>query len=260
MKRFFRLYLAGMRVAFMTRMADRTDFFASLLVMLGIELLPSVITVLVYGRGLAFPGWRLHEAVLLQAVFLIAKGLTFPLFAGMAWSLAEKVREGTFELVLLKPRHPLVMCVVTSFDAEDVGKLIGGLGLTVYCLGHVPTPTVGAITLFMCLLLFSVILFAGCLICITASLMIWVGNYRIYEIFDSLAALGQYPPVFLPKRIRQFALAPVPLLGFAVLPASALLGRSVQGWPIAAFCSILLLLAAIAFWNYLVRRLASAGG
>lgn len=257
---FFRLYLNGIRLSFLTRMAERVDFFASLLVMLGIELLPSLITALVYGQGLAFPGWSLHQAILVQGVFLIAKGLTFPLFAGMAWSVTDKVREGTFELILLKPRHPLVMCVATSFDAEDVGKLMGGLALTSYSLRHTGLPDAAGAALFLFLLAFSVILFASGLIFMTALLMIWVGNYRLYEIFDGLTALGQYPPVMLPKRVRQMALAPFPILGMAVLPASALLGRSIEGWPWAAGFSICLIVAAVAYWNRLIKRASSAGG
>jgi ABC-2 type transport system permease protein len=257
---FFRLYLSGIRLSFLTRMAERMDFFASLLVMLGIELLPSLITLLVYGQGLAFPGWTLHQAILVQGVFLVAKGLTFPLFAGMAWSVTEKVREGTFELLLLKPRHPLVMCIVTSFDAEDVGKLMGGLALTAYCLRHTGLPDAAGAALFLALLAVAVILFASGLIFMTALLMIWVGNSRLYEVFDSLTALGQYPPVLLPRRVRQLALAPFPILGMAVLPASALLGRSTEGWPWAAGCAIACFAAALAFWNHISRRASSGGG
>jgi ABC-2 type transport system permease protein len=257
---FLRLYLNGIRLAFLTRMAERVDFFSSLLVMLGIELLPSLITVLVYGQGLSFPGWSLHQAILVQGVFLVAKGMTFPLFAGMAWSVSDKVREGTFELILLRPRHPLAMCIATSFDAEDIGKLMGGLALTAYNLGHAGLPDAAGFALFLFLLAFAVLLFASGLIFLTALLMIWVGNYRLYEIFDSLTALGQYPPVMLPGRIRQLALAPFPILGMAVLPASALLGRSIEGWPWVAGLSLAYLAAAFALWNHLIKRSSSAGG
>jgi ABC-2 type transport system permease protein len=255
-----RLYLNGIRLSFLTRMAERMDFLASLLVMLGIELLPSLITVLVYGQGLAFPGWTLHQAILVQGVFLVAKGLTFPMFAGMAWAVTEKVREGTFELILLKPRHPLVMCIVTGFDAEDVGKLFGGLALTTFALGHAGIPDPAGLALGLFLLAFSVVFFAAGLIFMTSLLMVWVGNGRMYELFDTLTSLGQYPPVMLPPRIRRFALAPVPLLGMAVLPASALLGRGIEGWPWAAACSLLFFAASVAFWNHLIKRASSAGG
>lgn len=255
-----RLYLCGIRLAFLTRMAERVDFFASLLVMLGIELLPSLITLLVYGQGLAFPGWSLHQAILVQGVFLIAKGLTFPLFAGMAWAVTEKVREGTFELLLLKPRHPLIMCIVTCFDAEDVGKLLGGLFLTGYSLRHVGLPEAADLGLFLLLVAFSVTFFASGLIFMTSLMMVWVGNGRLYEIFDTVASLGQYPPVMLPDRVRQLALAPFPILGMAVLPASALLGRSTAGWPWAAGCSVFFLVASVLFWNHLIKRASSAGG
>jgi ABC-2 type transport system permease protein len=260
MKSLLRLYLSGIRLAFLTRISDRVDFGASLLVMLGVELLPVVVTALVYGQGLAFPGWSLHEAILLQGILLIAKGLTYPVFAGMAWMVSERVREGTFELLLLKPRHPLVLCIVTAYDAEDLGKLAGGAALCAYALSHLRTPATEGILFFCLLMVFSAMCFAACLILMTALLMLWVGNFRIYEIFETLVALGQYPPVVLPGRVRQAALAPFPILGLAVLPACALLGRSTAGWIWAASASGGLLGLSLWIWNRMMRRIATAGG
>ncbi len=48
----------------------------------------------------------------MQAVFLMSKGVAYPLFGGMVWNTAEMVRSGTFELLLLLPRHPLQSSVV----------------------------------------------------------------------------------------------------------------------------------------------------
>ena len=260
MRSLLSLFLHGVRLGLATRMADRFDFCASLLVMLGIELLPSLITVLLYGNGLAFPGWQLHQAVLIQAVFLMAKGVAYPLFGEMVWNTSEMIREGTFELLLLKPRHPLVLAVVKSFDAEDLGKLFGGLALSAWCLRGVGVPGAPRLALFGVLFLVSLVLFGASLVAMASVVMVWVGNARIYELFDRFAALGQYPPVILPKRVRAVALAPVPLLAFAVLPASALLGRGTDGWPWAALSALVFLVLALLLWNYLLRRFASAGG
>lgn len=260
MKSLGSLFLHGIRLGLATRVADRFDFFASLLVMLGIELTPCLITVLLYGNGLVFPGWQLHEAVLIQAVFLMAKGVAYPFFGGMVWNISEMIREGTFELLLLKPRHPLVLAVIQSFDAEDLGKLFGGLALSAWCLHYVGVPDAGRIALFGVLFLVSLVLFGASLVAMASLLMVWVGNARIYEVFDTLAAPGQYPPVILPKRIRAIALAPVPVLGLAVLPASALLGRATDGWPWALLSALALLAFALLLWNHLLQRFSSAGG
>ncbi len=260
MRSLISLLLHGIRLGLATRMADRFDFFASLLVMLGIELLPSLITVLLYGNGLAFPGWEMHQALLIQAVFLSAKGIAYPFFGGMVWNTSESIREGTFELLLLKPRHPLLLSVVKSFDAEDLGKLFGGLLLSAWCLRSIAHPTQAGVALFAVLFLVSLVLFGASLVTMASILLVWVGNARIYEVFDTIAALGQYPPVILPKRLRGMAMVPVPLLGFAVLPASALLGRATRGWPWVAVTALVLLGLALLLWNYLLRRFSSAGG
>jgi ABC-2 type transport system permease protein len=260
MRSLISLFLHGVRLGLATRMADRFDFLASLLVMLGLELLPTLITVLLYGNGLAFPGWQLRQAVLIQAVFLTAKGVAYPLFGEMVWTTSEMIREGTFELLLLQPRHPLVLAVVKSFDAEDLGKLFGGLALSAWCLHGVPVPGTAGLALFGVLFVVSLILFAASLVAMASVLMVWVGNARIYELFDRIAALGQYPPVILPRRIRRVALAPVPVLAFAVLPASAWLGRDTGGWAWAALSALVLLVLSLVLWNYLLRRFSSAGG
>jgi len=257
---FLRLYAHGIRLAFLTRLADRFDFIASLLVMLGIELTPTLITVLLYGQGLSFADWTLAQVILVQGVFLVGKGITFPIFAGMAWAVSEKVREGTFELLLLKPRHPLILCLVTAYDAEDLGKLAGGLVLMFFALGQTGLPALPDIALFLPLFFFGLVFFAAGLMLLTALLMIWVGNFRLYEIFDTVTALGQYPPVIWPKRIRQLALAPFPILGLAVLPASALLHKPVSGWPWAACSAVVLFFACLWVWNGTVKRLKTAGG
>lgn len=255
-----RLYLHGIRLGVAVRATDRLDFLASLLVMLGIELLPSLVVVLLYGNGLAFPGWTIHEALLIQGVFLVARGIAYPFFGGMVWNTTEMVREGTFELLLLQPRHPLVLCVVRAFDAEDLGKLVGGAVLSAWCLSHLPDLSFLQVVAFLGLFATSLLVFAASLVSMATLLIVWVGNFRVYEIFDTLASLGQYPPTVLPAKVRAAALAPVPVLGLAVLPASALLGRSIEGWPWVLGSAIAGLALSLVAWNFMVRRLSGAGG
>lgn len=255
-----RLYLHGIRLGVAVRATDRLDFVASLLVMLGIELLPSLVVVLLYGNGLAFPGWSVHEALLIQGVYLMARGIAYPFFGGMVWNTSEMVREGTFELLLLQPRHPLVLCVVRAFDAEDLGKLVGGAVLSGWCLSRVPDLAAVQVAAFLALFATSLLIFAASLVSMATLLIVWVGNFRVYEIFDTLASLGQYPPTVLPAKVRAAALAPVPVLGLAVLPASALLGRSVEGWPWVLLSGVVGLALSLVAWNVMVRRLSSAGG
>jgi ABC-2 type transport system permease protein len=254
------LHLEGIRLGLAVRLSDRFDFLASLLVMMGIEFVPTLVTALLYSNGLAFPGWTVREALLVQAVFLMAKGVAYPLFGGMVWNTAEMVRAGTFELLLLLPRHPLQSCVVRAFDAEDLGKLAGGVGLALWCLQDMAWPGAAALAGFALLFALSVLLFLASAVAMSSLLIVWVGNFRVYEIFETMASLGQFPPTILPPRLKALGVAGFPFAAFAVLPASSLLGRSVEGvWWAAASVAVLLVLA-LGAWNRLLRRLVGAGG
>lgn len=254
------LHLEGIRLGLAVRLSDRFDFLASLLVMMGIEFVPTLVTSLLYTNGLSFPGWTVREALLVQAVFLMAKGVAYPLFGGMVWNTAEMVRAGTFELLLLLPRHPLQSCVVRAFDAEDLGKLAGGIGLALWCLQGMPWPGAAALAGFALLFALSVLLFLASAVAMSSLLIVWVGNFRVYEIFETMASLGQFPPTILPPRLKALGVAGFPFAAFAVLPASSLLGRSVEGvwWAVASVAVLLVL--ALGAWNRLLRRLVGAGG
>ncbi len=254
------LHLEGIRLGLAVRLSDRFDFLASVLVMMGIEFVPTLVTALLYGNGLAFPGWTVREALLVQAVFLMSKGVAYPLFGGMVWNTAEMVRAGTFELLLLLPRHPLQSSVVRAFDAEDLGKLMGGVGLAVWCLQGMELPGAAALAGFALLFALSVLLFLASAVAMSSLLIVWVGNFRVYEIFETMASLGQFPPTILPPRLRALGVAGFPFAAFAVLPASSLLGRSVDGIWTAVVSVVVLLALALTTWNRLLRRLVGAGG
>lgn len=254
------LHLEGVRLGLAVRLANRVDFAASLLVMMGLEFVPTLITALLYRNGLAFPGWSLQEALLVQGVFLTAKGIAYPFFGGMVWNTGEMVREGTFELLLLQPRHPLQSCMARAFDAEDLGKLAGGLALSGWCLSHLGAPSALQLAGFAILFSLSIALFLASIVAMGSLLIVWVGNFRVYEIFETMASLGQFPPTIVPRRLRSLATAGFPFAAFAVLPASSLLGRSVEGVWFAVVSVAILLFASFAFWNRLLRRLIGAGG
>jgi len=254
------LHLEGVRLGIAVRLSDRLDFLASLLVMMGIEFLPSLVTALLYRGGLTFPGWTLHDAILVQGVYLLAKGLAYPLFGGMVWNTANMVREGTFELLLLLPRHPLQSCVVRAFDAEDLGKLAGGLALAGWSMAGMDLPGILPLVGFASLMGLSVVVLLASAIAMSSLLIVWVGNFRVYEIFEGLATLGQFPPTILPKRLRSLGVVGFPFAALAVLPASALLGKPLDGVWWAVLSTGLLLAGALSLWNVLLRRLVGAGG
>ncbi len=255
-----RLVGRALRISFATRAAYRGDFVLSLVVTLLLEAVAPLVTVLVYGAGARFPGWSRDEALLVQGTFLLARGIAYPCFFGMVWTIFEQVREGTFELTLLKPRSPLLVTLAQSVDVQGFGQLLGGSVLFGWALAQLPPPGPLAVLLFLGLLALAVaVLFAVALL-MAGSLFVWVGNGRVLEVSEAVMLFAQYPGSIYGRAFRILLSTGVPVAMIAFLPAQALLARAEPLTAVAAPCAVGFLGLALLFWRAMVRRYAGGGG
>ncbi len=255
-----RIYLHGMKTSLASRMAYRTDFFMSMFIMMVVELGGPLVTVLIYDNGASFPGWQKHEVLLLQGVFLLSRGIAFPFFMGMVWNTIMRVQEGTYDLLLIKPRSILQMSIITAFDSEDLGKLVGGLLLFAYALQSVPALPLSNWLSFFFLFIFSLVTMFAFGLFMAGLGIIWIGNYRIYEIFMTVMEFGLYPRSIFTKMFQTIITWVIPLSLLGSFPASALLGKPITDVLPAVICSIVFLMAGLWFHHRMVRNYTSAGG
>lgn len=255
-----RAHLQAIKVALASRMAYRGDFFISFIIMLIVELFAPIITILVYQNGASFPGWSLYEALLIQGIFLLSRGIAFPFFFGMVWNTLRLVQEGTLDLMFLRPRSLLHMVIMTGFDSEDLGKLLGGSLLFMLALFKLPAPDAAQWLQFALVFLFTMVMLFAFAMIMAALVIVWVGNGRVYEIFFTVTSFGQYPLGIFSKPVQTFItmIIPVSLLGF--FPAAVLLGRPTTGIYLAMGFSLAFLLVAFWFWKRMVNHYNSAGG
>lgn len=225
MKRYFNVYKQCMYSAFRASAAYRMNFIVSCFITLVGNVLFPLVTLLIYRSGASFPGWSLFEVLLVQSVFTMSSGLSSLIFGGVLWTTMSHIREGSFEVILLKPLNPLFFIIATTFSPDSIGVFVGGITLFVISIAHV-----GTISL-LSLLQFVILFFAGTAVMAGISLMMaamsfkWVGNSRIGELADSVLHFGKYPLPIFPKTIQAIItmVIPVGMVGF--FPASALLGR-----------------------------------
>lgn len=255
-----KIYLIAFKNALASRMAYRIDLFFSTFIMLLVELIVPFVTFLIYRTGAGFPGWELHEVLLIQGVFLLSRGITSPFFGGIVWNVLIRIREGTFDLLLIRPRNILFMTVLTGIDIEDLGKLLGGIGLFILAMSRTPDP--GAINwlIFSLLILCSVIVFMSFTFIMSASGFKWVGNSRIYEVFSALTSFAIYPKSIFSKGIQILLTAIIPLALMGFFPASLLLKKSVNGLFISLGSCLFFFIFSIFFWYRMLRSYTSAGG
>lgn len=255
-----RMHLQGIKTALAVRMAYRADFFISAFIMLISEFFGPLLTYLIYSNESSIPGWSMYEVLLIQGIFLLAKGISFPFFFGMVWNVLERVQNGTFDLILIKPRSVLQLVIVTGFDSEDLGKLLGGVALFAVALYHLPPVEPLQWLTFAVLFMISLIVMFGFGVILAGLGIVWIGNYRVYEIFSSITNFGMYPAPIFPKLLQTIitSVIPVAMLGF--IPASALLGKPTENTLYAIIISFVFLFASLLFWKTMLRKYTSAGG
>jgi len=250
----------SLKISFAERAAYRGDFLLSFSVTFLLELITPLVTLLIYNSGTTFPGWTLQEALLIQAVFLIARGIAFPLFFGMVWIIFEQAREGTFEITLLKPRSPLLLTMLRGIDIEGVGRILGGILLFLLTLKGLPFPGIHAWLLFIILMTLSVLVLFGFALILAASLFIWIGNGRVIELLESILVFSRYPGSIFGSPVQWIFALVIPLSMIALFPAEALMGRTNPHMLYSIPTAIAFFGAGYLFWNRMIRRYAGGGG
>jgi len=240
--------------------AYRLDFVLSMIITLAGNVMFPLITVLIYNSGASFPGWSFYEVLLIQSVFTLSGGLSSMMLGGVLWTTMDHIREGSFEIVLLKPVNPLFFLIASNFEPESFGLLVGGGVLFGIAVSQTGIVSFAAFLQFLMLFAAGFAVMAGISLIMAATSFKWVGNSRIPEIFDSIKTFGKYPVTIFPKAVKSAAtfLIPVSMIGF--YPASALLGRLIPGTLLAMIPCVLFLLFGIWLYHYMIKLYEGVGG
>lgn len=258
--KYFRLYFMALKNIFASRIMYRADFFFCAIMIFISELIVPFITLLIYNTGASFPGWTVSEMLLLQGIFLLSRGIANLLFFGLVWNTLGRVREGTYDILLIKPVSTLFLSIATSFEPDSIGLLLSGLVVTIYSLPGLPSLCFNDILLFLLLLTLSLVVLFSFAMFMAGSAFKWVGNSRIYEIFDSVVSFGNYPRSIFTRAFQTIVsyIFPIAIIGF--LPASVLLGKRPEGiFTTCVVCILFFVLSAV-FWKSMLRQYTSAGG
>jgi ABC-2 type transport system permease protein len=260
MKRLIGIYKICVTTAMARALTYRLNFVLSMLITLGFNVLFPLATILIYRTGASFPGWNFYEVLLMQSVFSLSNGLACIMFSGVLWTTMQHIREGSFEIVLLRPVNPLFFLIASNFDPGSAGLVIGGGVLFAFSIAHTGLFSFAAIPQFLLLFLGGFAVMAGIQMIMAATSFKWVGNSRIPEIFDSIMNFGKYPVTIFPKAIKSIVtfVIPVGMIGF--FPASALLGRLEPAALFAVIPCVLFMFFGIWLYQYMVKLYEGVGG
>ncbi|MDR1700368.1 MAG: ABC-2 family transporter protein [Lachnoclostridium sp.] len=261
MKRtFFSIYTGCVKTAFAYASAYRMDFVLSLFITLIGNIMFPLVAVLIYHSGASFPGWNFYEVLLVQSIFTISSGLAHLIFGGLMWKTMDHIREGSFEIVLLKPMDPLFFIISSEFTPENIGLIFGGIVLFGMSAANTGIVSVLAVLQFVILFAAGFMVMTGILIIMAATSFKWVGNSRIPEIFDSVSTFGKYPITVFPRAVRGIItfIVPVSMVGF--FPASALLGRVDPIMILVIVPCFIFMIFGIWLYHHMIRLYEGVGG
>jgi ABC-2 type transport system permease protein len=260
MKNFFKLYGSCIKIALAGALAYRLNFVLTSLLALILNALFPLVTLLIYNAGASFPGWDIYEVLLLQSVFMMSSGLTYLMCEGVMWATMQHVREGNFEIVLLKPLSPLTYLIATTFQPEVLSMLIAGSVL--FGVSAAYTEIAGALAVLQFLILFfaGVCVMVGGQMIVAATSFKWVGNSRLFDINESVMTFGKYPVTIFPQAIRAVATFVIPVGMVAFFPASALLGRADRTAFAAVIPCVLFMLFGIWLYKFMIKKYEGVGG
>jgi ABC-2 type transport system permease protein len=211
--------------------------------------------------------WNVHEVALLYAVSSISFALT-DLAIGHLDQFPQKVRDGNFDILLVRPRGTLYQVISSDFALRRFGKAIQGGLVLGYALGSLHIDwTVGRAVVFLAAIPSGVVIFASVWV-VGACLAFWTtdgGEFTNAFTYGG-TFMAQYPIDIYSAWLRRFLAYIVPLAFVTYFPALYVLGKpDPLGLPRALeFTSPLVALvsAVVAgtIWRAAVRRYRSAGG
>lgn len=211
--------------------------------------------------------WSVREVALLYAFSSISFALT-DLAIGHLDQFPQKVRDGNFDILLVRPRSTLFQVIGSDFQVRRLGKAAQGAAVLVYALTALNLHwTVGRAALVVVMVPSAIVIFASVWV-VGSCLAFWTTDGGEFTNAFTYGGnfLAQYPVDILSSWLRRFLAYIVPLAFVCYFPALYLLDKpDPLGLPrVLQFASpfVALVSAAVAglVWRFAVRHYRSAGG
>lgn len=260
MKKFLEAYKVCLKTVLARAMAYRMNFIVSMVLTLCANIVLPLVTLLIYEKGASFPGWSFWEVLLIQGIYTLSTGIAAGVFEGVTWATMDHIREGSFEIVLLKPISPIGFLMVTNIYLESIGVIIGGIVMIGLALSHIESVTLVGVCQFALLFVAGLGVSSGLFLIMAAISFKWIGNSRIPELFESVKNFGKYPICIFPKFIQGITTFVIPVAMIAYFPASALLGKTTLLGMLTVLPCMLFFVLGIGFYKKMIAIYEGVGG
>jgi ABC-2 type transport system permease protein len=244
----------------------RASFALDLVGVFLISFLDFAAVLILFENVPALDGWTLHEVAFLYASTSISFALV-DLVIGHLDLFPRMIREGTFDVVLVRPRGTLFQVVASDFALRRVGKAVQGVLVFAFALSGVDIDwDPGRVAMVAVMLVAGGCIFAAVWIA-GATIAFWTVDGGEFTNAFTYGGnfLTQYPISIYGEWLRRFLAFVVPMAFVCYFPALYVLDKDDPlGFPRALqFASPLVAVAAAivaaVVWTFAVRRYRSVG-
>jgi ABC-2 type transport system permease protein len=257
-----RLVAAQVRSQLQYRLSFALDLLGAFL----ISFLDFLAVLVIFHNIPRLGGWNVHEVAFLYATSCISFALT-DLTIGHLDEFPRRIRDGSFDVLLLRPRGTLFQVVASDFALRRLGKLVQALGVLVYALSGLNIAWDPGRIAMLALMIPSGAVVFGAVWVTGICLVFWttVGGEVTNAFTYGGNFLTQYPINIYSDWMRRLLAYVIPMAFVSYFPALYVLGKpDPLGLPsFLRFASPLVaLLAAIVAgcgWRFAVRHYRSTG-
>jgi ABC-2 type transport system permease protein len=210
--------------------------------------------------------WTLHEVAFLYASTSVSFALV-DLVIGHLDLFPRMIREGTFDVVLTRPRGTLFQVIASDFALRRLGKALQGVFIFGFAVNGLDVDwSAGRVTMLAVMLVAGAFIFAAVWIA-GATIAFWTVDGGEFTNAFTYGGnfLTQYPISIYGEWLRRFLAFVVPMAFVCYFPALYVLDKpDPLGFPRAfQFASPLVALVAAVgagvIWTFAVRRYRSVG-
>lgn len=263
----FSMYLRLLLVQIRSQVAYRLSFWLDLISTTG-NALAFFAVALVIQRFDHIAGWTLGEIAFLYGMIEASFGVMDMIFSGFdPDEFAPRVRQGTFDQMLLRPVEITWQVLGSKFLLRRIGRIFEGLAVFAYSFTLVDIHWTAEKILYLPVVFISQIFAMGALFIAGSTLCFWTVerveavNILTYGGTDMMT----YPVQIYPVWMQRFFTYIIPFVFLNFYPALYFLDKpDPLGFPVfapflAAPAALALFVAALLFWRFGINHYQSAG-
>jgi ABC-2 type transport system permease protein len=260
------LYLRLVRAQVRAQLQYRLSFALEVTGTFCITFLDFLCVLIIFDNVPALDGWTLHEVAFLYACTCISFAFV-DLAIGHLDLFPRMIREGTFDVVLVRPRGTLLQVISSDFAPRRIGRVLQGFVVLGYALSGLDVDwTAGRVLMVVVMLVSGALIFSAVWIA-GATIAFWtVDGGEFTNVFTYGGNyLTQYPIGIYGEWVRRLLAFVIPMAFVCYFPSLYILDKDdTLGFPdalqfVSPFVAVAAALVAAAIWTHAVRRYRSVG-